>query len=355
MQAKEMHIEVSQSLQKIAANKTRKLHPEEIDWLLNKNIERYIRSKVKPKKDGSGGFEIDQHDTDAIRALLRTRVPIDAYKVSTDTRRYACALPGDYSYLISDLSLIKTACEGDIDTTISSKYLLVIPVKKSAEPAGPYYETVNLVINNATEFSMSTHVQNNDGSFTGFTSPEELFYVIDTLRYELKKKGWDVYWERYGDKFYSKSLIIASDVQLAGSIDIDGVITSGTTYEFSRVVADVEGESTIEAGNALTASDKIADRLGVAFYDTSPEEPLSELGGQLLYVYTDKTFIVSKVLVSYVRKPRKINLSLGQDCDLPEEFHDLICDMTVEYVKGMIADPNWQVKLQDNMLRNPNP
>lgn len=353
MLVKEMHIEVSQSFQKIAANKSRRLLPDEIDWLLNKNVERYIRSKIKPKQDGSGGFQIDQHDTDAIRTLLKTRIPVDAYQY--DTRRFASILPGDYSYLISDLSLLKTSCDGEITKEISTKYLLSLPVKKSTAPNGPYYEAVDITLNGSQEFSMSTHVQNNNGSYTGVDSPEEIFLVISTILKVLRDRGWEVYWERYGEKFFPKSVVVVTSVQIAGSISINGTVTAGSTTTVSQMVAEVEGESLKEAGNALTSSAKISDRLGVAFYDTSAEEPLSELGGNYLFVYTDETFIVSKVLLSYIRKPQRISLILGQDCDLAEDFHQLICDLTVEYIKGMIADPNWEVKLRDNMLRNPNP
>jgi hypothetical protein len=81
--------------------------------------------------------------------------------------------------------------------------------------------------------------------------------------------------------------------------------------------------------------------------------PISELEQGSLWVYgDDASFIVTKVRVSYVKKPARIDLTLGQDCELPSEFHMAVCDLTVEYFKGMIADPNWEVKLRDNMQRS---
>ncbi|MFZ8528579.1 hypothetical protein ACO1NJ_14750, partial [Staphylococcus aureus] len=69
----EMIIEVRQATQNIAANTRRKLQDEEIVWILNKIQERFIQSKIKRRKDGSGGFQLDQLDADAIRPLLTTK------------------------------------------------------------------------------------------------------------------------------------------------------------------------------------------------------------------------------------------------------------------------------------------
>jgi len=72
----------------------------------------------------------------------------------------------------------------------------------------------------------------------------------------------------------------------------------------------------------------------------------------VLYTYTNKSFIVTSSRLSYVRKPQRISLSLGQDCEIAPEYHQLICDLTSEYFKAMIADPNWEVKLKDKHDQN---
>ena len=43
-----MHIEVNQSLQKMAANKTLKFQPSEIDWVLNKMQLRFVENLLRP-------------------------------------------------------------------------------------------------------------------------------------------------------------------------------------------------------------------------------------------------------------------------------------------------------------------
>ena len=78
MTAKEMHIQVKQGLQETAASKKRGFFPEEIDLALNTVYGRFIKSSLRAKEDGSGGFELDQAGTDKIRTLVR-RETLQAY------------------------------------------------------------------------------------------------------------------------------------------------------------------------------------------------------------------------------------------------------------------------------------
>lgn len=343
-----MHIEVNQSLQKIAANRTRKLFPEEIDWLLNKNVERFIHSRVKPKKDGSGGYEIDQIDVDAIRTLMKVRVPVTTFK--QDSKRVAAILPGDYSYLIADRSEVKHGCDVTPTTGVVTEKLVILPVKKSALASGPFYMSANITLNSALEFSIATYATARGGTYTGYGSKEEIYEVVYAALDYLREKGYRVYWEYYGNKYYPRSIVVVSSTDITGSISIDGVTTAGTLAINSMIVADSTAVST-EVDNRLTASWKISTISDTPFFKTSPLSPLSELENNFLSVYVDTSFIVSKVLISYVRKPRRISIGLGADCNLAPEFHPTICDLTVEYIKGMFNDPNWEVKLKDNMIR----
>lgn len=52
MNIKAFHIELNQSLQKIAANTTRKFLSEELDWVINKMQDRFIQNKLQPMVKG---------------------------------------------------------------------------------------------------------------------------------------------------------------------------------------------------------------------------------------------------------------------------------------------------------------
>jgi len=358
MFVKEMHIEVNQSTQKIAANRTRKLLDEEVDWLLNKNQQRLIQSRVTPRKDGSGGFEIKQFDIDAIRALLVTGREVSAYVA--DPRRTKALLPGDYAHLISDESVIKRAdvdlagnCVKPTSTTLQTN-LLLLPLPLSPLGTGPYYGSVQVYINGGLVFDIQQFTQSRNTTYIGYDSKAEVFFLQHCILRELADAGWRIYWERYGERFYPKTFIIdLGPAAGTGSVIIDGQTFNGQSATYSMQVLDYYQQPAEDQSNRLTGSHIIQNLREVAFYKTQPESPISELAGGMLYTYTNKTFIVISNRFTYIRKARNISLTLGQDCELPPEYHQMICDLTVEYFKAMIADPNWEVKLKDNMTRTP--
>lgn len=354
MYVKEQHIEVTLSMQKIAANRTRKLLPQEIDWLLNKNMERFIRSKVTPKKDGTGGFEILQDDLDAIRPLVKRGIVLPAY-VDTD-RTIRCPLPGDYSYLTQDESVIKRT--DPMSSTVPpltdlKRYILQVPIRKSTAIAGPYYAQVQLNINGSVVFDLGQYAIARDTNYQGLSAADEIWAIPGYIMQAMIDGGWEAYWEYYEDQYYPKSLIIVTGAPITGYLVTDGVTTPGVNSTINVRTKDLPQVTAEYQANRLTASNIVSSLLEVAFFGTQAEFPISELANRSIYVYPNKTFIVSNTVISYVRKPRRISLILGTDCELASEYHQLICDLTVEYIKGMIADPNWEVKLKDNMTRAP--
>ncbi len=343
MTVKEMHIEVSQSTQNIAANTRRKLLSEEIDWLLNKNQQRFIQSKVKPRRDGSGGFEVDQVDTDAIRTMLKT-TQLSAEIVEGGYQAY---LPSDYAYLINDNS--RTLKCGALLTQVNTLVdLLFLPLPVTGKPAAPFYEEVSVTVG-PTTFTLAEISAANHGSYLGVRSKSEVFVIQDVLLHYMRQHlGLDVYWERYKTVYKPHTFIIPGFN--AGSITVDGAVTAATTATDTRLVTQQTTGTWV--ANRLTASNKVMDLLQVPYYRSSHLSPISELLGNYLKVYGDTGFIVTKVGCTYVRKPRRISLVLGLDCELAEEFHQAVCDLTVEYAKAMMTDPSWEVKLRDNMARS---
>ena len=352
MNIKEMHIDIMQSTQKIASNRTRTLFPQEIDWLLNKQQNRLIDSKVTPKKDGSGGFEVNQFDVDSIRNIIKSRVALPAL-LDEPGKRYKAFLPGDYRNLLSDISAVQKLCGTTAvpEKSIRSVNLLVVPLFKSKKSAAPYYTTFNLTINGNVEFNVTTYTQLRDVSYTGYNSVEEIYELRDAVLHVLLSKGFDAYWEQYAGKNYPGSLIVVSNNTISGSVTIDTTATAGVVYPYSEYTYALGTGIAEEVTNRLTATHKVDNLNGTPFYETQADSPLSELVGNQIAVHVNENFIVSNLRISYVRKPRKMSLILGHDCELNDLVHPALCDLVVEYYKAMIQDPNWEVKLKDNMIR----
>ena len=342
----EMHIEVAQATQNIAANVRRKLQMEEIDWLLNKNQERFIQSKVKPRKDGSGGFQIDQVDTDSIRTLLATA---SNTAQRTDLNEYAYQLPADYSYLISDDSknlLLCTTVVPDPATIIDA--VLILPLK-STKSSAKFFETI--VINlGSNSYSLNALTIAYQLTYIGLNSKEEVYVVRDAMLWYMRNTlKLNVYWESYRNLYRPNSFLFVNMAN-SGSIVVDGTSVAGVLNNISYT-----GYTTAEGQwypNRLTPSDKISTILRTPFVKPSVHTSVSKLSGNELIVYGDVSYIVTGVRVDYVKKARRLNLLLGQNCELPEEFHQAVCDLTVEYFKAMTVDPSWEMKLKDNITRS---
>lgn len=341
----EMIIEVRQATQNIAANTRRKLQDEEIVWILNKIQERFIQSKIKRRKDGSGGFQLDQLDADAIRPLLTTKsLP---HSFTEAEQEYEGQLPADYSYLISDDSKSYLLCGKAVTTSTVTEHALVIPFSTSKSSA-PFYASVSITIGTTT-ITLDELKTFYSAAFTGTSSKAEKYIVIDALLWYIRNvRNIEVYWEKYEDIIAPQSFIFPNVT--TGSITVDAQsAVNGIAKTVTRTIYDYALGNWHP--NRLTPGDKVSTMLDTAFVKPSHLSSISELWGNKLIVHGEDSFIVTEMRIDYIKKPRRMNLSLAQDCELSEDFHMAICDLAVEYIKAMTADPNWQVKLQDNIAR----
>lgn len=347
MNIREMHIEISQASQNIAANTRRKLQDPEMDWLLNKVQERFIQSKVRARKDGNGGFEVDQMGADSIRPLLTRFVTVPSVGSNEE---YHAQLPADYSYLISDDSKTLALCGTAAPQTVADSLpILVLPFKFSTLQAAPFYASMSLTFGSVT-ILLSDITSFYQSSYSGTRSKDEKFLLRDLFLWYIRNvQGTPVYWERYGMVYAPNSFLFVS--LSSGNITVDGTTVQGTVQTLAREYYQDAGKW---VPNRLSPTDRISTMLATPYIGSDARSPISSIEAQRLTIYGNESFIVTGTSMDYIRKPRKMDLLLNSDCELPEEFHQAICDLTVEYFKAMTADPNWEVKLKDNMLRSVN-
>lgn len=331
MTVREMHLELDQSLQQIASHRTRKFLAEEKDWILNKIYNRFIQSRIVPRKDGSGGFEVNQLQADSIRTLI-VNTELDAY-VDQSNRRYKCILPHDYSYLLSDWSETTPICNG-VGGAVSSAIfpLYSLRLTQTSKGAAPFYETIATHIVNDVTFPTDL---NYGHQYTGFQRKDDISF----LRQFIALKG-RYYWERFGD-IYRPGYFLQpkyTSGTITPTLIVDGTNITTTDTTSLSYIKHLAGTGAKIVDNRLTASSKVAGLNGTAFYNTAAYSPITELQNNLLYVYYDNSFTVSRVGITYIRKYVPISLSLGSNCELPEEFHQTICDLATEYMKGRLGD-----------------
>ena len=115
-------------------------------------------------------------------------------------------------------------------------------------------------------------------------------------------------------------------------------------------VIDCKGEQTIPVlvPNRLTSHAVIREIQFTPYYRTKSSSPLSTLNSEGLRVFNDENFTVKAIYIDYIRKAREISLSLS--CELPAEFWQEVCDITVELLLVDLQAPNAQLKIQQNQV-----
>ena len=94
--------------------------------------------------------------------------------------------------------------------------------------------------------------------------------------------------------------------------------------------------------NKFIQQDDIFKLLKDPFNTTKYTSPLTTMRGEYIDIYTSDIFIVDKVKITYIRKPKNISLPLGIGCELPEHTHQEIVDMTVSSILEGISDPRYK-------------
>jgi len=347
MTALEMHIEIDLSLQKLKSNYYRNLLPSEKDWILNKSVDRFIKDRIRQDTD-SLGFDATEIDLDALRTLVVLDRDLPSFQIENDATR--AELPGDYNFLIDDFSY--TVPSTDLANYAAANqfvstpvYMYFFPILASSLSPNPY-QSMSLKLASNNVFNVS--------GLTGLQSAAETFTVRDYIMNQLwsnRPVGVDFYWERCMGVYMPNTIIALSNSAQVGTntITIDGVVTNATSTNFNQSYVPVISAGTLVNNRLVRGHYRSNLRMSV-FAQASNVSPISAVSGNQIKVYHDGKFIVTKLRISYVRKPARISLYLNQNCDLADGFHQQICDLAVLYMKEMIATPDWEIKLKDRMM-----
>lgn len=332
-----------QGTQKLAANRTRKLQPEEIDWSINRMIEKFMNNAITLKEYGY--YEINERYAQAIAPLKETAINVPAYDQGNNL--YKVLMPADFRYMVSPGVVRALVCEntaaGSMTKTdsILNVYAWDLRTIKSTPT---FWQTFSLIfpggsISNAT-FS----------GWTGYKTNKEVYQFANLIQESLWAQGINAFFETYDNLYYPGFLLIPGSVSPLTAVTIDGTLVTQTIVSTGTVTINDADVLDIVAGRILRGSVSHTVRT-TPYYKTQGNSPLLEehrIGG--LLVYADNTFTVRGLECNYLRKPRKVDVSLQRGCDLHPSYHKTICNMVVEDTLNMIGSAQWQSKVQsDNM------
>jgi hypothetical protein len=344
MDVQEMHIEIEQATQAIAANVRRKLYPEEVDWVLNKVRGRYIATHVSALRGNPGAEQSILH-----LSRLGTLLSEDTLQTYKTERGVAAALPFNISELLSVEPQVHNLCGGTASTLREAVPLHSLKITNtSAEEE--FYKSVVLSIDGDTKFSMQVYAAARGVTFNGFTAADERWRLVPLLMAELHYRGYEVYWEHCG-AVYQPGCILFAGLAPAATIviTIDGTVTNSTVSSTLQTKY-TNTPLTYYPGRLYFQTIAPVIRKG-AFSSTFYRSPLCVLQDGTVEIELADSFIVSNLKIQHVRRPRKIDINLRENCELPVDTHPDICDLATEYIKQLRSDPDWEAKLKDNIVR----
>jgi len=375
MNIQEMHIAVSQGVDKIHSFQADVLLPEEIDLELNKNIHRFISQRFNTKGNKYGtGFEQSQKRIDDLRSLLTEANLVPIYKetvLSNSIYIDTVEFPQDYYHLIRVSSRSRYyKCKPLALKLKENQQIQYFPIGiNKIYNNGIAVNSLQLVLDYVTAPNAESNVDiltsiNDLPTFD--TQDAFIAYITDPIN---TASGITVYYESHETLYHPSSLLFVIDpvvyedfsdgLDILGSVaivaDIEtlegGLSTSvsyGTESEtvYTRVRDEEVQPNSFSKGiysAKFAQHDDIYKMLADPFNKTKHTAPLYTIRDNKLELYSNAIFIIDRVKMLYIRKPAKVSLTLQVNCDLPDNVHQEIVDMTVATILGNISDPRYQI------------
>lgn len=354
----EQHILFNQRYQEIASNKRDTLFPEEIDILLNAAQQRLIDEIINQK------FYDSQLEATAIGPLVEYNKPLDAIIPDSSFQFYESntvysVLPANLRNVINIKTELLTStvnCDTapTLATTTISEWMAVVPFP--GEGSSPYYSNLT-----STRTGPVTLYTAPSPYSSGFAETDSKFLLINSIMDSFNKtetiggQTIKVYWEKYRGVYYQDSFIFVSPSnQGTITIAVDG---SSSAVAMSQSVYNVYDRSLI-SGLTNVQQTVVFAKSGEldfipkmqtinSYYSSSTEEIIVGQLNDFVVGYTEDSFIITRMYVDYIRKPRHINLALNQSCELSSSVHRNVVDLAVEMARLDTGDNKWQATVQD--------
>jgi hypothetical protein len=343
MTTQELHIAIDILLQKSSSNWNKNFLPQELDFFLNREITKFIKTRFNPRSNTKqlGSFDTIKRVQDTNVLYNTVSLPI----LSLNQKEVYIKLPFDFlDYISSEIDLIPN-CNPSLvpDSQISYNYKTVtIPNFISASTL-----IISTVINGLTTVLFD------------LTSLPNEYFPQDSI-------------QDYRKEFIYSNAIIG---------EITRKLPKDLEFRYNKLTKKLEFRSTklflinvIRNGVVITTTDTIEVDLYklITTTLTSPvrivdEEFKSDINNSYLskskdenvvaYLRDDgiifpkvKNVVMKTVNLTYKVKPLKIDLLLGYNSELPDTVLEEIVGNVAESIKAVIASDTYEKFKQDNLL-----
>lgn len=354
----EQHIRIDQGLQKINSNANRNILAEEKDLALNAAQLEILKARTK-KSEQNTGFAIDIRQLSDIDDIIVRNFPLDVYidTAGGDNLSLPCFafLPADYFTLVNDRSRIYSNCKSDFNTNIGTLdiYYTSISFYNATNSNNPY-SNLNLIIDNINVVISSDVYNSNFPYYSG----EDKFMIINVILeicHQKKREGivnFDIYWERFNNIYLKDNFIVVKKAPIANTSltynDQNSTIISNKTISLNKFIID---KFENEVPNRLINNEFLYVILKRYHSRTDKTSPVSSLSNNTIQAFYNSSFIITKILIDYIRTPNKISLPLNRSCELAEPLHIEIVEKAIEILMLDTVNPSYQLKNQRNLTQ----
>lgn len=363
MLVQEMHIDFDIKYQKINTNNFDTFLPQEKDWLFNVAQNRVLRKFTNPHLNRTRKGGEDNFNRYEVFKNLITKVNLPAYNQG---QFVSSVLPHNFYYYRGASAKVFYNCNGISKNIISNiEYISSLPFPDDPNTTEKY---LNLLIqrgDNLNTTPLYTDLYNIDdfdlNYGNSFSSNEEKFVIINHIIEQINLiDGIEVRWEYYGDLYKPNHFIFIFTGDIPDSTRISfGTPSSGNNVVMVRLVetsvndsfADVQQSLILETiPLRLIESEDLYDTLQHPFAKTNHESPVSIMSNRKIEVYTNNTFVINSIELIYIRKPKLINLSLNQNCEIAESKHEIIVDTAVQLASAYTGSDVHKLIINENLI-----
>jgi len=348
---KELHIALDLQLQYLNSDKVSNIEPEEKDWIINESIYEFVETSITDKV--KEGFEETLLRYEDIKELKASKA-LTVYSENEDLQYVV--LP--QNYLVKPKGIVKLSikCPNN-PTELSDKEvgIYVIPFT-SIIYSGKYYTAFDIKFHNTGNSNELTIEHYNQ---EGYNDPSSKFIIIADMINQINKlNGFELYWERYGDRYEANSFIIV-DLHNDDTYNIVTLDYNGFNYVRSKIITTLPIMSLVNESSQVlsgipcrTMSSKyIHEILRDEFATTNPASPLIEVIGNKAFIHTDSRFIIDELTLDYIKKPVLVNYKANVMTDVKRHSVEII-SIAVRKIKAFIDDSNYKSIINENLITN---
>ena len=349
MTAIDLHIDFDINLQKISTNATRNIEPEEVDWLLNKEVIKFLNKRTRDISDNKRrGFEEDTKRLKDIDTLVRT-VSLSVKNLGNGKGEVILP-PFNFKSLKASAVFYKDceASEGKTFNETKNVYKFKLPTANAVNDLKVTVVMFGVIKILYTTLSLPT-------TYIGGEYINLLKSFIIQVRKALltsEFEGLEMYYEWYGEKYEQDTFFIVGNTKLSSvKLTKTTADTSEFPVSFYTNVRPVTASSKAITKPVRFVSSELIDWKIDSFLSGSIEEsPLVELTKGIGFVYFPKNTIVKQLIFTYICRPNLIDLSLNTSLNLDTDICAEIVLDTVRFTKALLDSDNYEKYFNETNL-----